>query len=85
MAWHRDEERELQHQGSIASVSFGATQTFAFRHIKTKQKVEVVLEPGSLLEMKDETQDHWHHRLPPTNKVKKARVNLTFRKIVISK
>jgi hypothetical protein len=32
--------------------------------------------------MKDETQTHWLHRLPPTKTVQKARVNLTFRTIV---
>jgi alkylated DNA repair dioxygenase AlkB len=35
------------------------------------------------LVMKDETQTHWLHRLPPTRLVIKARVNLTFRTIIV--
>ena len=37
---------------------------------------------GSLLVMKDTTQTHWLHRLPPTKKVHHPRINLTFRTIV---
>ena len=55
---------------------------FAFKHKKTKETVTIVLQHGSLLVMKDETQTHWLHRLPPTKLVTKPRVNLTFRTIV---
>jgi alkylated DNA repair dioxygenase AlkB len=44
--------------------------------------VDLVLEHGSLLAMKDQTQSFWLHRLPPTKKVSGARINLTFRTIV---
>jgi len=82
MAWHSDGEKDLKKNGAIASVSFGSERKFAFKHKKTKEKVELVLEKGSLLIMKDQTQTHWLHRLPPTNKSKDPRVNLTFRTIV---
>ncbi|MEP2236859.1 MAG: alpha-ketoglutarate-dependent dioxygenase AlkB [Maribacter sp.] len=82
MAWHSDGEKDLKKNGAIASVSFGAERKFAFKHKETKEKVELVLEKGSLLIMKDETQTHWLHRLPPTTKSKLPRVNLTFRTIV---
>ena len=49
---------------------------------QTKEKVELYLEHGSLLVMKDTTQSYWLHRLPPTKKVSTARINLTFRTIV---
>lgn len=81
MAWHNDSEKELKKHGAIASVSLGAERKFAFKHRETKEKVEVWLENGSLLIMKDETQDHWLHRLPPTKKVHEPRINLTFRTI----
>jgi hypothetical protein len=32
--------------------------------------------------MKDETQTHWLHRLPPTKLISQPRVNLTFRTII---
>lgn len=82
MAWHSDGETDLKKNGAIASLSFGAERKFAFKHKKTKEKVEQVLENGSLLVMKGETQTHWLHRLPPTQKVSKPRVNLTFRTII---
>lgn len=82
MAWHSDAEADLKKFGAIGSLSFGAERKFAFKHKKTKEKVELVLEHGSLLVMKDATQAFWLHRLPPTKKISKPRVNLTFRTIV---
>lgn len=81
MAWHSDAEKDLKKNGAIASLSFGAERKFAFKHKETQEKVELFLENGSLLVMKDTTQSHWLHRLPPTKKVTKPRVNLTFRTI----
>ena len=82
MAWHSDGETDLKKNGAIASLSFGAERKFSFKHKQTKEKVEIFLEHGSLLVMKDVTQTYWLHRLAPTKKVFTARVNLTFRTIV---
>lgn len=82
MAWHSDGEKDLKKNGAIASLSFGAERKFAFKHKTTKETVSLILEHGSLLVMKDETQTHWLHRLPPTKKIFKPRINLTFRTIV---
>lgn len=81
MAWHSDGERDLKRDGAIGSLSFGAERKFVFKHKQTKEKVELVLEHGSLLVMKDTTQTHWLHRLPPSKKITIPRVNLTFRTI----
>jgi alkylated DNA repair dioxygenase AlkB len=81
MGWHSDGEKELKKDGSIASMSFGAVRKFTFKHRETAEKVEVVLEHGSLLEMAGTCQTHWLHRLPPTKKVTQPRINLTFRTI----
>jgi alkylated DNA repair dioxygenase AlkB len=82
MAWHSDGEKDLQKNGAIGSVSFGAERNFAFKHKQTDERVSLILENGSLLVMKGTTQSHWLHRLPPTTKVVHSRVNLTFRTIV---
>ncbi|MDE3236267.1 MAG: alpha-ketoglutarate-dependent dioxygenase AlkB [Bacteroidota bacterium] len=82
MAWHSDGEADLKKDGAIASLSFGAERKFAFKHKRTNEKVELVLEHGSLLIMKSTTQTHWLHRLPPSKRILQARVNLTFRTIV---
>ncbi len=83
MAWHSDAEKDLKKDGAIASLSFGAERKFGFRHKQDKETVYVILENGSLLLMKGITQTHWLHRLPPTTRVLKPRVNLTFRTIVL--
>lgn len=83
MAWHSDDEKMLNRHGSIASLSFGAERKFAFKHKYDQQIVSLILEHGSLLEMKDETQSYWLHRLPPTTLVKRPRVNLTFRQMLV--
>lgn len=82
MAWHSDREKDLKKNGAIASLSFGAERKFAFKHKTTKETVSLILERGSLLVMKDETQSYWLHRLPPTKKTSKPRINLTFRTII---
>lgn len=81
MAWHSDGEKDLKKNGAIGSLSFGAERKFAFKHKSTKEVVAQILEHGSLLVMKDTTQTHWLHRLPPTKLVSKPRINLTFRTI----
>ena len=72
----------LQKNGSIASLTLGAERKFAFKHKSTGDTTSVILEHGSLLIMKDETQTHWLHRLPPSVHIKRPRINLTFRTIV---
>lgn len=82
MGWHSDDEKSLGKNSTIASLSFGAERKFMFKHKETGQTVSIVLQSGSLLVMKGETQAHWLHRLPPSKKINSPRVNLTFRSIV---
>lgn len=79
MAWHADDEKELQADGAIASVSLGEPRRFLFRHKQDKQKCEIELAHGSLLIMHAPTQIYWQHSLPPMRRAKGARINLTFR------
>jgi alkylated DNA repair dioxygenase AlkB len=81
MAWHSDAEKVLKKNGAIASLSLGAERRFAFKHKVSKETINLFLQHGSLLLMKDHTQTHWLHRLPPTKIISKPRVNLTFRTI----
>jgi alkylated DNA repair dioxygenase AlkB len=83
MAWHSDGEKMLKKNGEIASLTLGAERKFSFKHKQSKQKIDIVLERGSLLVMKDTTQTNWLHRLPPTKLIKTPRINLTFRTILI--
>ena len=83
MAWHSDDEKTLGKNSAIASLTFGAERKFSFKHKQSKETVSVILEHGRMLVMKDTTQTNWLHRLPPTTKIKDARINLTFRTMIV--
>ena len=80
VAWHSDDEPEFGANPVIASVSFGGTRMFQFKHKKRKDlKASLELTHGSLLLMRGATQHHWLHQIPKTGKEVAERVNLTFR------
>ncbi|QNM85962.1 alpha-ketoglutarate-dependent dioxygenase AlkB [Polaribacter pectinis] len=81
MAYHSDGEKMLKKNGAIASLSLGAERKFSFKHKENKQRIDIILERGSLLVMREFTQTNWLHRLPPTKMVFTPRINLTFRTI----
>lgn len=78
--WHADNEKALGINPVIASLSFGNTRVFHFKHrtIK-KENHKLNLEHGSLLIMKGEMQHFWLHQIPKTKKHVNERINLTFR------
>jgi alkylated DNA repair dioxygenase AlkB len=82
MAWHSDDERSLDKDTTIASLSFGAARKFSLKHRQSKYTTSVILDSGSLLAMKGSTQTYWLHALPKSTKVKLPRVNLTFRTMI---
>lgn len=84
VAWHSDDEPELGTNPVIASVSFGGTRRFVFKHKYKKEldKIEINLTHGSFLVMKGTTQHLWQHQVPKTTKSAQPRINLTFRLIV---
>jgi len=78
--WHADNEKELGKQPIIASITFGAERIFHFKHKKDNTlKTKILLNHGSLLVMKGDTQNNWLHQLPKTKKRIAERINLTFR------
>jgi alkylated DNA repair dioxygenase AlkB len=82
MGWHSDDEKSIEENSTIASVSFGAERKFCFKHKQNKKIISVLLEHGSLLLMKEVTQKNWLHSLPKSKKVTLPRINLTFRRMV---
>jgi alkylated DNA repair dioxygenase AlkB len=83
MGWHSDDEKSLDPEAPIASLSLGASRRFLFRSKENpKSKKEIILEPGSILLMSAECQREWQHSLPVAAKVKEARINLTFRRML---
>lgn len=90
MGEHRDDEKDLVQDAPIASLSFGQTRDFIFKHkdsrgAKCLRKIDPVkleLEHGSLLLMEWPTNKFWYHSLPIRKKAPNVRINLTFRKMM---
>lgn len=83
MGWHRDNEKNLGQNPTIASVSFGISREFQLRKYETKKdKKSILLTHGSVLMMQGETQHYWEHQIPKSKKINNPRINLTFRKVL---
>lgn len=89
MGWHADKEKELGDAPIIASLSFGESRVFAFRHRKEVVNMknpprlcEYNLGAGDLLIMKGDTQKYFEHCVVKNKSINGTRINLTFRKIV---
>ena len=82
MSWHSDNEKTMGIEPIIASLSVGAARKFSFKHNESKQKIDLLLENGSLVIMQGKTQTYWKHALPQSSKIKLPRINLSFRNFV---
>lgn len=82
MAWHSDDEKCMGATPFIASLSLGAARRFSFKHKRSGEKIDILLAPGSLLTMKENTQTNWLHCLPKSARVQHPRINLTFRRFI---
>ena len=83
--WHADNEPELGPMPVIASLSFGAGRDFQLRRNSDRKRVDIHLEPGSLLLMAGATQRNWQHCIPKRKRCQNGRINLTFRKVMQEK
>jgi alkylated DNA repair dioxygenase AlkB len=83
VAWHSDKEHRIGSNPNIASVTFGQTRPFKFRHKTNKDvgQVEIPLHHGTLLLMSGTTNTHWEHHIPKSAKEMLPRINLTFRQV----
>ncbi|CAD0196560.1 unnamed protein product [Chrysodeixis includens] len=94
MGEHRDNEPELDPTAPIASISFGQERTFVLKHRDARKPgkdkkpippVKLELEHGSILLMNPPTNEIWYHSLPTRKKLLGARINLTFRKMILKR
>lgn len=79
---HSDDERDLNNESFICSVSLGATRDFVFTHKKTKKRLVIPLKSGSVILMGKNCQQNFKHEIPKRTKIKDPRINLTFRSII---
>ena len=82
VGWHSDDEKELGKNPIIISLTLGAERFFHLKYKENKQhRYKLLLEHGSLLVMKGETQHFWQHQIPKSKVIQSPRINLTFRQI----
>ncbi len=78
VGWHADDEPGLG--AMIASLSLGAERDFLLRpRAESKGSLSLSLSTGSLLIMAGETQANWQHSLPRRRRIRRPRLNLSFR------
>jgi len=82
MGLHSDDEKELGKKPVIASLSLGETREIYFKHKNKKLNLIIPQASGQLLVMHGKTQEYWKHEIKKTKKIKKPRINLTFRNII---
>ena len=86
LGWHSDDVGVAN--GSIASISLGATRRFGIRKKRTTESVrtnlDVALHHGTLLVMSGPMQQYWQHCLHPDNACNTPRINITFRNVAHS-
>ena len=82
MGLHSDNEKELGINPVIASLSLGESRDLYFKHKNIKKSLNIPQKNGQLIVMHGETQKYWKHEIKKTKKIKKPRINLTFRNII---
>ena len=82
MGLHSDDEKELGQKPVIASLSLGESREIYFKHKNKKLNLIIPQTNGQLLVMHGKTQEYWKHEIKKTKKIKKPRINLTFRNII---
>jgi alkylated DNA repair dioxygenase AlkB len=76
---------------TIISISLGSSCVMDFINLRTKQKVEVMLESGSLVVLNGEARHNWTHGIAQrkTDNFKgmkterRLRISMTFRKVIL--
>ena len=82
MGLHADDEKELGENPIIASFSLGEERNIYFKHNTKDISFSIPQENGKLIVMSGSTQKCWKHGIKKTKKIKKPRINLTFRNII---
>jgi alkylated DNA repair dioxygenase AlkB len=82
MGMHADDEPEMGN--IIGSLSLGATRKFRIKHNTSKAVLSFPVANGTLIIMAGTMQQFWKHEVPKTKEVVGERINLTYRKIIMS-
>lgn len=78
---HGDREDDLVPDSPIMCVTLGTTRKLIFRENRTKYRLDVSPEHGSLLIMYGDCQRTWTHEIKKQPDVQGQRISLTFRSV----
>jgi len=85
MGYHSDDEPVLGRDPCVASLSLGCARDFMLKSKINKRPAQKInLASGSLLLMLPPTQRYWQHALPVRKGLAHGRINITFRKVLLS-
>ena len=87
IGWHSDDEKDLESNTPICSISLGDERKFQLREKYSKGETPTkiyskVLAHGSLCTMEKQTQQICKHKVPVKPKASSPRINITFRSII---
>ena len=78
---HSDDEKGLDSNIGVLSLSYGAVRKFRIRNkIDNKIVIDILLDPGVIVQMGGYFQKEFTHEIPIQKKVKECRYSFTFRK-----
>jgi len=80
LAYHKDNEPEMEKDSLIVSFSLGETRKFYLKNDSTKKVEKFFVEEGDILIMEPLCQKEWTHSIPKEKKKVNPRISLTFRK-----
>ena len=84
IGWHSDDERDINQNSPIISVSLGDSRDFYIREkFGDKNTIKLRLNNGDILVMGSGTQKNYLHSVPKRAKAG-PRISLTFRNIIIN-
>ena len=79
---HSDDERSINRNSNICTISIGESRTVLFRNIVSEEKHEHSTKPGSLYTMSRLSQELFKHKIDPGNSSEiGVRYSLTFRSL----
>lgn len=82
LSYHKDNEKEMDREAVIVSLSLGYDRKFYLKNDNTKEVEKFVHKNGEIFIMEAPTQTDWKHSIPKEAKVKETRISLTFRRFI---
>nr|QBK87625.1 MAG: alkylated DNA repair dioxygenase [Marseillevirus LCMAC201] len=82
ISWHSDNEKDLNKDAPLYSLSLGATRKFKIKSNETKVVTDIELKNEMMVVMGGDMQNECKHSVPKTKRCNEGRINFTFRSFV---